>query len=298
MATPTFRFQLLSDLHLESPRSYSTYTFAATAPNLVLAGDIGNTRDAGFFTFIHTQLSRFERVFLVLGNHEPYHSSWPDAEAAVFQFAASLKHPSNSTTTSAATSTATSTATTHNTGTSAPALGEFIPLLRTRYDLPPPLNVTVLGCTLHSHIPPESSAEVGLALNDFHAVGAWTVADHNAAHAGDVAWLNAAVAATPRDRRVLVVTHHSPSTDGRVNNPMHEDSIYTSGFVTELGGEFCWRDGTPPGAFWAFGHTHYNCDEVLDRVDGAGGVRVVANQRGYSFRGGSYDFDAERVYEL
>jgi hypothetical protein len=67
-------FQLLSDLHLEVERiSTAPYTFyfPVTAPNLALLGDIGWTRDERLFAWLELQLSRFERVFFVIGNHEP-----------------------------------------------------------------------------------------------------------------------------------------------------------------------------------------------------------------------------------
>lgn len=67
--------QLLSDLHLEIERGLSplyTYNFKPSALNLALLGDIGWTRDDRLFEWINLQLTRFERVFFVPGNHEPY----------------------------------------------------------------------------------------------------------------------------------------------------------------------------------------------------------------------------------
>ena len=62
--------QILSDLHLESPAAYDVYEIDAKAPILALLGDIGYVKDDGFFDFLHKQLSSFEIVLLVLGNHE------------------------------------------------------------------------------------------------------------------------------------------------------------------------------------------------------------------------------------
>lgn len=67
-------FQVLSDLHLEVERGSTppyTFDFPVTAPNLALLGDIGWTRDERLFEWLELQLSRFERVFFVIGNHEP-----------------------------------------------------------------------------------------------------------------------------------------------------------------------------------------------------------------------------------
>jgi hypothetical protein len=53
------RFQLMSDLHLETPNLCPTYTnfkLEALCPNLVLLGDIGEVRDKELFDFLEIQL--------------------------------------------------------------------------------------------------------------------------------------------------------------------------------------------------------------------------------------------------
>lgn len=70
---PRCQVQLLSDLHLEVGNQYSTFTFPASAPFLILAGDIGRMVDyEGSRSFLESQVSRYKKVFLVLGNHEFY----------------------------------------------------------------------------------------------------------------------------------------------------------------------------------------------------------------------------------
>lgn len=64
-------FQILSDLHLESPSAYDVFKVSPKAPFLALLGDIGVVKDAGFIAFIQTQLRQFQIVFFLLGNHEP-----------------------------------------------------------------------------------------------------------------------------------------------------------------------------------------------------------------------------------
>lgn len=75
----------MSDLHLEfhlrpvtghSGPGYQVFDFPAAASNLALLGNIGLTTQPGLFEFFHRQLSRFERVFFVLGNHEGYNSTY------------------------------------------------------------------------------------------------------------------------------------------------------------------------------------------------------------------------------
>jgi len=66
-------FQLLSNVHLGVERGSTLpyFDFPVTAPNLTLLGDIGWTRDERLFEWLELQLSRFERVFFVIGNHGP-----------------------------------------------------------------------------------------------------------------------------------------------------------------------------------------------------------------------------------
>lgn len=259
-------FQIISDLHLETQPSYS-YTFKQTAPNLALLGDIGHVAHDGLFTFLETQLTRYWNVFFLLGNHEPLTLTQPAAKRRIHAFAARMESLRTRST-----------------------IGRFIFLDQTRHDLTPTL--TILGCTLFSHIPPHQIPAVATRLIDFQQTQDWTVADHVEAHASDLRWLNAQLAelagAEPQ-RRVVVFTHHSPTTDARAVDARHGDSPVASGFATDLKGEECWT--CPAVVMWGFGHTHFSCDFV----DEGRGVRVVANQRGYAMALGG-GFDAGKVF--
>lgn len=259
--------QILSDLHLEAPKGYDVFEIAPKAPYLALIGDIGCVKDAEYFAFISKQLCNFKIVFLILGNHEPYHSDWVTAKQSIQTFSHEMSEKKQSD----------------------KGLGSFILLDQTRYDLSPSL--TILGCTLFSHILPAQTDHVSFGLNDFYQIDAWSVDQHNAAHASDLAWLNAQVRSVSgeTDRTILILTHHSPTTSVQAVDPAHAQSKISSGFASDLSGEECWRSANVK--VWAFGHTHFNCDFV------EGGKRVVTNQRGYYFSqaGG---FDGEMCVEV
>lgn len=257
--------QILSDLHLESPTGYNIFTIPARAPHLALLGDIGNVRDAGFFAFLEAQLHNFRTVFFLLGNHEPYHSSWDEVRRRIHEFAREVSARVDE------------------------GLGKFVFLDRTRHDVEDS-DVTVLGCTLYSRVLPEQEERVSFGLNDFYHIDNWTVAEHNAAHEADLAWLNGqvkSISASEPGRRIVIFTHHSPITrDARAVDPAHAGSAIGSGFASDLSGEECWKNESV--CLWAFGHTHFNFD-FDDR-----GKRIVSNQRGYYFKQAG-DFDAEKV---
>lgn len=244
--------QLLSDLHLETPSAYDVYQISPSAPYLALLGDIGYVKDSGFVKFLEKQLSQFRAVFLALGNHEPYQSSWAYARSTLRDLEKrSRENPSS---------------------------GDLIFLDQTRYDLSN--TVTVLGCTLFSQITGEQWDHVSFGLNDFYQIENWTVEAHNAAHEADCAWLDAQVTSisdTEPHRTMIVMTHHCPTVDSRAADPRHAKSLISSGFCSDLSGHHFWRNNHVK--VWAFGHTHFNCDTRDEQT----GMRLVTNQRGYYF---------------
>ena len=154
------------------------------------------------------------------------------------------------------------------------SIGEFILLDRTRVDLD--ATVTILGCTLWSHIPSAASEEVERRINDFKRIRQWTVKTHNAAHMADATWLDrecAKIRAEEPDRRIIVLTHYAPAISG-TSSPRHgnQSSNIRTAFATDMSSWTCWG---PPVKVWAFGHTHFCCDFTRN------GVRVLSNQRGY-----------------
>lgn len=256
--TDNMNIQILSDLHLESPKAYDFYEIKPTAPHLALLGDIGCVCDPGYLTFLITQLKQFRIVFHVLGNHEPYGSSW---DSVVNKLRAVQEDNRRQRALDS-------------------NLGEYVLLDRDEYHLPK-YDITVLGCTLFSYIPEASLQDVSFGLNDFFRIDSWTVEQHVSAHEHELAWLNSRVTALSReqpDRKIIVFTHHSPTVDARTINPRTAGNKISSGFATDLRGETCWVGERV--VFWAFGHTHYNFPHWRD---GETGTVVYSNQRGYYF---------------
>ncbi|KAF1951786.1 hypothetical protein CC80DRAFT_495925 [Byssothecium circinans] len=260
------RLQFMSDLHLEIGQQYMSFDFPTTAPFLVLGGDIGRLVDYdGYLAFLQRQATRYERVFLVLGNHEFYGMSYGEGLERAGQLVCE------------------------------PALaGKTTLLQQGRYELDlPGARVIILGCVLWSRIAAESAERVAMAVSDFKQIRGWTVDAHNAAHAADLAWLQAEMECIQREksgerereRVVVVITHHAPLVRGTAS-PRHDDSPYRSAFATDL---LC-RHGIGADCnrvkFWVFGHTHWTTDFAA-----ASGVRLVSNQRGYVFPGNTRPID-------
>lgn len=259
-------FQIISDLHLETHSSYD-FPIKQTAPNLALLGDIGQIAHDGLFDFLERQLKRYWNVIFILGNHEPYGTSWVLAKARVRTFEARMQALRSSST-----------------------IGNFMFLDHGRWDVNETL--TVLGCTLFSSVYSQR-VEVEKRLRDFREIRDWTVEDHVVAHHSDLGWLNdqvKAISETEPQREIAVFSHYSPTLDGQAVAPRHRESPISSAFATDLGQERCWTDQAV--IFWAFGHTHFNCDFIDEH-----GKRIIANQKGYA-SALEADYKIDRVYTI
>lgn len=264
------QFQILSDLHLESPAAYDIFHVNPKAPYLALIGDIGYVKDDGFFDFLRSQLEVFRIVFLVIGNHEPYYSGWAETKSRIKRFEAGLSESCDR----------------------SEPLGQLVFLDQTRYDLSPTLSV--LGCTLFSQVAQTQMESVSFGLNDFYHIRDWSVGAHQEAHRADLEWLNEEIDSISRlepDRKVVVFTHYCPLVHDNVVDPKHGHTKISSGFMTDLSSERCWNREVVK--LWAFGHTHFNCDFR----DVETGTRVVSNQRGYYFSQ-AQGFDIAKVVEV
>lgn len=258
------RFQILSDLHLEVGQQYDQFVIRPAAPFLILAGDIGRLIDYGnFLAFLERHCESFEKIFLVLGNHEFYGTSRADGLLASQRLVnESSLH------------------------------GKVALLERTRYDVVEE-NVVVLGCTLHSYILPESQDIVRYKIQDFQKIEGWTTDDHNAQHQQDVEWLASQISSVRQEKdgkkkRILVVTHHAPTTKG-TSAPEHADNAWSSAFSTDLIGNPKWN-ALSDVQWWVFGHTHYT---NFTRI---GQVKVISNQRGYVLPKAPYLVPTPKTY--
>ncbi|KAI4150218.1 MAG: hypothetical protein LQ340_004214 [Diploschistes diacapsis] len=245
------------------------------APYLALLGDVGNValHKDDYLACLTLQLNLFRAVLFVPGNHEAYHSNWPDTLDILRAFEQDVRKNKS--------------------------LGEFILLDHTAFQLPG-TNVTILDCSLFSSIPPERQMAVNRGLNDFFQTSDWDVGMHNEAHTRDLAWLNAQVADLEQsDVNIIIFSHWSPSLDVRAIEPRHAGSPIMSAFSTDLSDEVCFKSDRVK--VWAFGHTHYNCDftaaykpEGILLCPGRG----LSRGEDYGARGNPCDMDTENAKSL
>ncbi|KAF7552731.1 hypothetical protein G7Z17_g4138 [Cylindrodendrum hubeiense] len=262
--------QIMSDLHLEVNNQYDTFDFAVKAPLLVLGGDIGRLVDyEPLLKFLARQTARFDKVFLVLGNHEFFGMTYSTG----IRRATRLEKEE--------------------------VLGGKLVLLnRNRWD-DETSRLTILGCTLWSDIPPAAEDDVKLRVSDFKMIRGWSVDYHNDCHIMDSTWLKKTLndmdvlEPTQEERQVLIVTHHAPCFKG-TSRPEHEKNPWKVAYATDV----MQRPEYAHVSWWMYGHTHFTTQ--FQR----GSIRVVANQRGYVLGTDgppledANEFDAEKVLDL
>ncbi|KAF4627751.1 hypothetical protein G7Y89_g10402 [Cudoniella acicularis] len=254
-------------LHLEAPKSYDVFKVVPSAPYLALIGDIDCVKDSEFCEFT-TKLSKFKIVFLVLKNHDSYHSNWTSTKENILDFEKENREKNT-----------------------AGNLGSFIFLDQTRFDLSD--EITILGCTLFSSILPPQVEMAGFGLKDFYHTEDWTVERHSQAHKADLERLNTQVKSISEPephRKIIIFTHHSPTVSSLATDPVNANSQVSSRFSSDLS-EICWTSLNV--RVWAYGHTHFNCDFL----DPGNGKRAVTNQSGYYFKQ-SEGFDETKTIEI
>ncbi|KAF1846890.1 uncharacterized protein K460DRAFT_329666 [Cucurbitaria berberidis CBS 394.84] len=257
MSLFSLHFDILSDLHLETPLvrpRYTSFNLDARGNSILLLGDIGLVKDEGLFVFLRRSLeqTRGLQIIYILGNHEAYQITLESAVQKLRAFENEAKSEYG---------------------------GRFKFLFRDRYDLDE--KVTILGCTLWSAIQPHQSTEVLSRLTDFNeerGIRGWSLRRSVEEHDKDLKWLNTQVLSIQNGaphRQIIIATHHCPTTDPRAANPAHRDSSVGSAFISDLSKETCWV--SPAVKLWAFGHTHYSCNFRDEET----GKLVVSNQQGY-----------------
>lgn len=150
-------------------------------------------------------------------------------------------------------------------------------------------DVLFVGATLWTDLnkrDPLTVHAVGDMMNDYHQIrndGAGyrklQATDTLHRHDRSLDYIKTVVANTPSDKKIVVVTHHSPSFQS-CHEMYKTDTIMNGAFHNELSDYIL---DQPRINFWVHGHTHNYCDYVI------GDTRVVCNPRGYeTYRGSEH----------
>jgi hypothetical protein len=253
-SAPKTSFQILSDLYLNHESQYLTFHIPVSAPYLILAGNIGKLIDyEAYLSFLIRRCNLYERVYLVLGSLEYHGISVRDG----LELAAKMEQEAG-------------------------VRGRLVVLDRKRSDVPG-TNVTLLGCTLWSHIPAAAESAVLKKIPEFDQQGGiknWSISAHNAAHAEELKWLKQEItgpsnfagslaSSSGSSTQLVVVSAFAPDLKQALD-PWQVDSPWSCAYGSNLLGGDEWKGVSK----WVCGSTGRTTEFKVN------GTKVVVNQRG------------------
>jgi predicted phosphohydrolase len=247
--------QIVSDIHLEFYKDNEFPIINRHAPFLALLGDIAHIEKKRYKDFIEIQSLKFEKVFVLLGNHEFYSKKYSMDQ--LLQIARNICE----------------------------SFDNVILLDRNHYNITE--KTVILGCTLWSNINSYSSYHI----NDFKNILVFpkkTKYSRNNLLNGlsnkninltkeiyyeyfkrDVEYLTTQIELLEKENKdVIVLTHYAPSL---IMNGKYYDSKISSAFATDLNYLF-----KPPIVAWISAHVHSNIDTKINNI------RSVSNCMGYN----------------
>eukprot|EP00455_Lapot_gusevi_P023311 TRINITY_DN2421_c0_g4_i1.p1 TRINITY_DN2421_c0_g4~~TRINITY_DN2421_c0_g4_i1.p1 ORF type:complete len:329 (+),score=38.59 TRINITY_DN2421_c0_g4_i1:214-1200(+) len=212
-----WKVQILSDLHLEMADQAEKFSFEMSAPYLALLGDIGNPFEAKYRDFLLHQAERFQKVFVLAGNHEYYKNTFEETKAKMEEICA--LHPN------------------------LVCLNPGSVLVD---------GVRVIGATLWSMVDERDARRVTSSMNDYSLIKTFQnderttrrvigVEDTNHWHLQDKAYLETEIqAAQARGELIVCLSHHMPCRD-------------FPGFAADMTHVMTPESNIQ---LWAYGHTH------------------------------------------
>lgn len=244
------RLQIVSDIHLEFRNN--RYPFIARkAPHIALLGDIGRPFSSVYARFIRDLSRRFYTVIIIAGNHEFYSSTnriinvgqIHEKIISYTQQYSNVHYLQNQT--------------------------MFID------------GVRILGATLWTDLPTDIWKLVRKKMNDYQLcyidsypeinLGVPLAPEHTTNwHHETVQWLKEELVAPGYSNTpTIILSHHAPY-HLNTSDSCYDDQPLRCCYSTDLSCLFA-----KPVIAWAYGHTHYPNDQVVN------GVRLVSNPLGY-----------------
>lgn len=258
------KIQFASDLHLEFEHNRAFLTRFPLNPKgeiLLLAGDIGYLGlEHEYDQFFQDFAAKFEKVYLVPGNHEFY-----GKRVAIDQTFPSFRKD----------------------------IADNICYLNNQaveYE-----DFKILFTTLFTRISRENELVVRRSMNDFHLSRyhsesnlSLTIEEYNACHQACLEFLEIELA-KPTDRKVMVVTHHPPFPKNLIPNYPQFSIDLSEAFHVDL----MWLIEKYKIDHWISGHTHLNFQSF--RV---GGTWFHSNMLGYVQNFEHRTFDLSKVIDV
>jgi predicted phosphodiesterase len=222
------KFQLLSDLHIE----FSPFRLCKSidANFLILAGDIGNPLTMIYKDFIKEVSGKYEKVFVIRGNHEIYGMTLEYCDDTIKKICESYDN--------------------------------VIYLQRTSFDIEN-TDIRIIGATLWTKIKDEERKDIQKYMSDYRYIKNWSIEKQRQEHDYDTSFLEREIIRANDDNKKLIIsTHHAPYTHN-VQHPIYDDSDLSSAFMVDMSYLFsnlCIHT-------WVYGHTHYSSKQQIGHMN-------------------------------
>lgn len=219
-------FQYVSDLHLEFYEDELNLTdiIIPVAKNLLLLGDIGYYIDNNYQSLIRQASQAFEKVFVILGNHEYY----------------CIKGNIN------------------NLDNYVDIINQYNNVYFMNDSYLEFDDFIILGTTLWSCIPKDKRFLIEEKLGDMSHIVDWNVNKLNITHHNSVIWLkNTLNSLNFNNKPIIVCSHHIPSYN--CISKKYLDHPMNCGYASKL--DYIMKKY--PIKYWFCGHSHYSIDKTI-----------------------------------
>jgi predicted phosphodiesterase len=285
MSNNNFQFQIFSDLHLEIPLTLSRMPQIEPQSNVCcLLGDISTIPKITAYDSLLQSLSpHYQRILVVLGNHEFYHETYTNARAFWNNYFNDYVP---------------NTLQIHN-----------VTLLDVDIFDVPGTNVRFIGTTLWTDIDPAADEDIQKHVADYKVIHLGENKQTSKQklspdfvrneHLSQLNWIKEQLEIAKLDqKRVVLLTHHAPTVEQTRSTEITDDR-YSSAFLGEiLRGKIQQNYGDIIDCV-CFGHTHHNVDIVLkDDENDNRSIRVVSNQLGAFMKGARIGFNPAKVISI
>jgi len=271
--------QIASDLHIEY-YSFDVDKFVLeqfikpSAPNLALCGDIGYPCHPSYRTLIEQCSLRFEKVFVITGNHE-YYQNMNNVNSVIGDVKLTMNEVDE---------------------LIRKITSEFKNVYFLQNSVVELYDKVILGTTLWTNIPNKDVMNVTNYMNDYvymykkndkfvslaqgadpsnkarfgehtNKIKVVSVEDTIMLWKKNVEWLEKSIEEN-KGKDIIVLTHHLPSF--KLITPKYKNSNFNSAFATDL--EYLMKDNVK---YWICGHTHSNIECIV------GKTHCIASPYGY-----------------
>lgn len=216
------QFQIVSDVHLETYTNGSACpTIRPIAPYLILAGDVGDPFSRSYEEFMEDASTKFEKVFIITGNHEYYgHSTMDEVEGKIQQVLSALKKKN-------------------------------VHFLQNSSYMFPENDVAVWGSTLWTHIPSSAAIPILRSIRDYRSIPLFSIQKCRSLHTEATHHLKQCLKAHPQ-KKWVVVTHHLPQVD-LIDETYRKYKELNYAFASDVEKDLV---DHPSIEKWIYGHTH------------------------------------------